>query len=47
MCVYTDPRATMDNNKTLDNFIRTFVYKDKRERSELELRKEKEEIKVY
>lgn len=31
----------MDSNTTLNNFIKTFVPKDKRERSELELRNEK------
>ena len=30
-----------DNNTTIDNFIKTFVPSDKRERSELELRSEK------
>src|SRR5688572_1570764 len=36
---------TIDNNTTLDNFIKTFVSKDKRERSELELNNEKKRSK--
>ena len=36
---------TIDNNTTLDNFIKTFVSKDKRERSELELKNEKKRSK--
>jgi hypothetical protein len=35
----------MDNIATLDNFIRIFVLKDKRERSELELKNEKKRSK--
>ena len=35
----------MDNNTALDNFIRTFVPKDRRERSELELKNEKKRSK--
>lgn len=35
----------MDNNTTLDNFIKTFVPKDKRERSGLELKNEKKRSK--
>lgn len=35
----------MDNNTTLDNFIKTFVPKDRRERSEFELKNEKKRSK--